>query len=176
MSEYKNFNRCTVCRSAQNLKNYQGEFEVTMLLNTLYLTVISPIEARTLNHTTPIYDWLTENISVNKCNNDFNAFQIVRFLRNGLAHMNIHIASENNKIEKIKICAVNEQFKPKCEKLCENRECLPKQYKISEDKYEAICIFTFTIDKLREFTGFMIEQVLNTLPKEVCYECKYNSN
>jgi len=44
MSEYRDFEQCMICRSCQNLKDYQGKDEVTMLLNTLYMTVIMSIE------------------------------------------------------------------------------------------------------------------------------------
>ena len=46
MSEYKDFSRCVICRSKQNLHNSTGGYEVTMLLNTLYLAVMHPIERR----------------------------------------------------------------------------------------------------------------------------------
>ena len=46
MSMYEDFNRCIVCRSAKNLEDYHGKFEVTMLLNTLYITVMQSIENR----------------------------------------------------------------------------------------------------------------------------------
>lgn len=46
MAEYKSFNRCVVCRSKKNLEEYHGNFEVTMLLNTLYMAVMYPMEKR----------------------------------------------------------------------------------------------------------------------------------
>lgn len=60
MSEYKDFEHCIICRSYQNLKDYRGKYEVTMLLNTLYMTVMKSIENRGFLDvkTRPLADWL----------------------------------------------------------------------------------------------------------------------
>lgn len=109
MSEYKDFEHCIICRSYQNLKDYRGKYEVTMLLNTLYMTVMKSIENRGFLDvkTRPLADWLKKNEIVNKQGNDYNCDDIIRYLRNGLAHFNLQVNGNEGQIENVRITAKN---------------------------------------------------------------------
>ncbi len=176
MSMYEDFNRCIVCRSAKNLEDYHGKFEVTMLLNTLYITVMQSIENRKNLHikSSKISNWLLDNGIINNCGNEFNSDDYIRYLRNGLAHFNIQVEDKveggSRIIDKVLISAKNQEAKSMCKMTCEVPKCIPKQFKIEN---ESICIFVFTTDQLRLFTLFMIEYVLQVLPNDKCYKCGY---
>lgn len=178
MSSYKDFNRCLICRSAQNLKNYRGQFEVTMLLNTLYIAVLHPIEKRDALHikAKPISKWLHENGVVKTHGNEFYPDDIVRYLRNGLAHLNIEVENNVQNSEKIigsiKINAKNQPSKSLCKVRCSDPKCLPKQYL---EEGGSICTFAFSINQLKEFTDFVIKFALEVLPNEICKDCPYKS-
>ena len=173
MSEYKNFNRCVICRSRKNFINYSGEFEVTMLINTLYMTVMFILENRRNLHfikSKKILGWLAENDIVDKCGNDFSSDDTARYLRNGLAHFNIKIIEENGIIQRIRFDAKNRVDKTICKNPCSNPKCISKKLK---EKDEAICIFDFSKEQLNEFTQFIVEEVLSNLPSDICKKCKY---
>ena len=44
MSMYRDFRKCTVCRSNQLRSKYKGDLGVTMLLNSMYLAVMQQLE------------------------------------------------------------------------------------------------------------------------------------
>ncbi|MCL2220504.1 MAG: HEPN family nuclease [Chitinispirillia bacterium] len=180
MSVYRNFNRCVVCRSKTNLHLYKGEFEVTMLLNTLYLTVIHLVEKRKglRIKSKKMVNWLNERSIIDMHGNEFNTDEIVQYLRNGLAHFNIKIddsaaLSERAEITGISIFGINEDDKVKCKSPCEIRKCKPRQYQTnncdnnSSDK-NSICTFRFTVKKLEEFTLDVINSALEKLDKSAC--------
>lgn len=179
MSEYKSFSRCVVCRSKKNLDAYRGDFEITMLLNTLYLAVMYPLEKRDCLHmkAKKIARYLQEHGIVSTCGNEFQSDDMIRYLRNGLAHFNIEVnsdAAQDKQIRNIKIWAQNLKPKPRCKNPCERPQCIPHQYcEKKDDVNNAICEFTFTIESLKAFTDFIIENVLNTLEDDVCYNCQY---
>lgn len=178
MSNYKDFSKCVVCRSMQNLRDYNGEFEVTMLLNTLYLSVMQPIEKRANLHikATKIAEWLKEKEIVNKIDNDFSPDDLVRMLRNGLAHFNIEVngnANTEGQISNIIISAKAASEKPHCKNPCQEKKCIPTG--LNRDADNNICKFSFTLEQLREFTKHTIEYALHTLP-DVCEDCTYKEN
>ena len=170
MSEYKDFSRCIICRSKTNLDNYHGEFEVTMLLNTLYMTVMYPIEKRREIHakSSEISKWLTDHGIVDNCGNQHNCDDIVRYLRNGLAHYNISVTGDP--IKDIRIEAKNLPVRAACKEPCTATKCIPTPLK---EVNRSICTFNFTIKTLKEFTEFLIEHSLQQIPDDICNQCPY---
>jgi hypothetical protein len=167
-----------VCRSKQNYESYKGKFEVTMLLNTLYLAVMLPIEKRSDLHikSRPMLDWLDENNIFNKHGNEFNCDDIVRYLRNGLAHFNIKVNNDEEKnISEIVIFAKNQDDAPpkSCTELCDDPKCKPKQFNADQDG--SICTFSFTVKQLKDFTFSVIDSVLKDLSSDtrgqMCNSC-----
>lgn len=164
--EYTDFSKCVVCRSGQNLKDYDGKFEVTMLLNTLYLVVMYPIEKRnTLGiGAKKIVPALEGYAKIDRCGNVFNKDDILRYLRNALAHFNIKVSSDSyhKKIECIQLWAIN-------------NDNVTTQYRAKSNG--AICEFTFSTKGLKDFTEYMIETVLKTFEDKpstnICENCPY---
>ena len=176
MAEYRIFERCIVCRSSFNLEHYQGEFKETLLINTLYTTVMFPIETRQkygMAKSKKIVNFLKSHNIVDYHGNEFTSDEVVRYLRNALAHYNITVESNNSKVSSVKLWGVNAPDKALCKEAvaCENPKCRPKQY-ISNTHGE-ICTFTFTVDQLYDFTQFVIEQALSLIPNDVCDNCEY---
>ena len=172
MSEYYDFDRCVVCRSKYNLENYIGDFEVTMLINSLYLTVMYLIENRNELHikSKKIEKWLRENIRIDGCGNEFNSDELVRCLRNGLAHFNIMVESNNEKISLININAKNVLYKSCFNYSCENSNITNKNY-LESDGY--ILRFFFTVQQLKKFTQFIVDIALDVMKNDKCELCKY---
>ena len=165
--EYKDFSKCVVCRSGQNLKDYRGEYEVTMLLNTLYLVVMYPIEKRnTLGIAAKtVVPNLEDYAQIDRCGNVFNKDDILRYLRNALAHFNIKVSPDphHKRIECVQLWAINSD------------DVTKPQYKAKSNG--AICEFTFSIKGLKDFTEYMIETVLKTFEDKpstnICENCLY---
>ena len=178
MSEYRSFERCVVCRSRNNLKIYDGDFEETLLLNTLYMTIMFPIEMRQSKGTVKakkIVSYLEDYGLVNTNGNEFDPDTILRCLRNALAHFNVEVESFDKKVSSIKLWAINRPNKTVCkpEHACNNPQCIPKQY--ATNKNGEICTFVFTMSELREFTHFVIDHVLDRLPSNICKSCPHKS-
>lgn len=175
LSEYRDFKRCIICRSCINLSHYCGEFEETLLINTLYMAVMFPIEKRSEYHipmAKEVAKYLEGNGNVDLHGNQFSSDDIIRWLRNALAHYNIRVEYARNKISSIRLWAINRESKTICKQPpCKEPKCIPPQYK--EDHGE-ICTFTFTMAELREFTYFVVGRALNRLPDDICLNCNYN--
>lgn len=174
MSNYKDFNHCIICRSDQNFKDYKGKYEVTMLLNTLYMTVMQPVEKRRDLHvkSAPLATWLKENKIVDVHDNDYTSDDIVRYLRNGLAHFNIQVNEDGTEISTVRITANNLRKGPICKQPCKNPKCQPKQFK---DYKGSICTFDFSVVQLKEFAQKVINSSLENYPKMECVSCPYST-
>ncbi len=160
MTIYKDFHRDVIKRSKINLENYKGDYEVTMLLNTLYMTLLHAIELRTKLHVKSklLVKYLKDEEIVDMCENNFDSDEIIRNLRNGLAHLNIRTNSKDEKtITGIIISSKNNTITTKC-KECGNKNSLNKNYNEDDDGY--ICNFKFSIEQLRELTYLVIDSVL----------------
>ena len=161
MSSYYDFSKCVICRSQKNLEHYQGDFEVTMLLNTLYFSLMFILEKRQLLNlkVTKVVPFLVDNNIVDTYNNPFNKDDIARYLRNALAHFNIKVSSDpyNKRIEQIVLWGKNEPNKPRCANPCSQPQCLAEQFKESAEG--AICSFKFSINQLRQFVNLVAEVV-----------------
>lgn len=161
MSTYYDFSQCAICRSRENLKKYSGEFEVTMLLNTLYMSLMFVLEKRRMLNlkTAKVISFLKENGIADVHNNNFTNDDIARYLRNALAHFNIDVAPDpyNKRIEQIKLWGQNEPNKPRCKEPCAQPRCLPQQY-IANAEGE-ICSFTFSVEQLRKFVDLVTDAV-----------------
>lgn len=161
MSSYYDFSRCAVCRSKENLINYHGKYEVTMLLNTLYLSLMFVLEKRQMLNfkTTKAIPFLKDNNIVDTHNNRFSNDDIARYLRNALAHFNIYVAPDpyDKRIELIKLWGQNEPDKPHCKEPCAQLRCLPQQYNANTEG--EICSFTFSVEQLRQFVDLVTDAV-----------------
>lgn len=164
MAMYKDFHKDIIVRSKANLDNYKGDYEVTMLLNTLYMTLLHPIELRNKLHlkSKPLLKYLTENKIINTCDNEFNPDGIIRNLRNGLAHLNIEVEESNEQIETILIYTKKYRGKRTCPK-CNSEIDTSQQFNVCNGYDDYICIFTFSVDELKNFTHFVIDSVLKSL-------------
>lgn len=191
MSKYLDFRMCVACRSYANLKSYQGNFEVTMLLNTLYMTVIQPIEKRDILHikSKTIESWLNdEAVRIEKYENIITSDEMVQFLRNGLAHFNILVDPEGadddpekDSIARICIYALD-QVPEKC-KDCERLVKRKWKHGKLKDNENVICSFEFTVEQLRRFVdlvyelqskSFSIRTDIDEDIKKMCAKCPYD--
>lgn len=176
MGEYREFKRCVICRTRQNLKNYFGYFEETMLLNSLYMAVMFPLETRQRNHAVKsgtIVRYLREHNIVDDHGNDFDTDTIIRCLRNALAHYNLQVESSGNQISRIKLWSINRPYKTLCktEDACKEPRCYPMQYKTDDEG--AICTFELTMKQLRDFTDMVMDHAMERMAEDKCNGCPY---
>lgn len=164
MSGYRDFARCVICRSRKNLQDYKGEFETTMLINSLYLTVMYCIETKKVPHkaNSKIIEWLSQNDIINDGGNKFKREALLRQLRNGLAHFNLKTYAPEGTINTIKIWVGRWTKK-------DNRY----QEFNDEEITKAICVFTFSVDQLRTFTEYVTNIVLENIDYGICSNCPY---
>lgn len=182
MSEYKDFSKCIVCRSKNNLENYDREFEFTELLNTLYFAVMYACEKRIDMHvkSAKVAAHLRENKLVDECGNRFEPDQMVRYLRNSLAHFNMEVASDPyGNLETVCLWGINASNYAKCSQPCSQLRCIPEQFKekeiqVSAGNVKAICIFKFSVEELHEFVAFIYELVIGN--DTMCAECNLKKN
>lgn len=170
MSSYYDFSKCVICRTKKNFENYKGDFEVTMMLNTLYMSLMYILEKRDNLHfkISKIIPFLKEKQIVDIHNNNFVNDDIARCLRNALAHFNIEITNDpyGKRIEQIRLWSKNLPANAKCKGPCSNPKCIPNQY--NSDKSGGICTFTFTTAQLKEY----VEMVTNMALNEECAFCE----
>lgn len=172
--EYKDFRYCPICRTVKNLHDYSGEFEITNLVVSLYFTVMRPIEKRGTEQSVHIKSrhvvrYLEEQGILCKCGNEFSNDDIVRCLRNGLAHSHLKInsnASEENKIDRVLIWAINSTLED------------AEQYnEVDIEGAKGICKFEFKIsedkNQLKEFAEFMFAEAQKKIPDGLCRDCQY---
>lgn len=183
MSKYMNFDRCVVCRSRANLKLYcraDGPFEVTMLLNSLYLTAMHYIEKRKriINNDerripvdNSIARWLEENKNVFTGKNDFKPADILRNLRNGLAHFNMKDFESDGHIREIII------WSHKCYREGDDEKPIEfKQFDYGEGETQiekVVCVFAFSVEQLGAFAEMLMDEVLSETPDDCCKDCPY---
>lgn len=177
MSGYRDFSKCTICRSVSCLKHYRGKYDVTLAINTMYLIIVNYVERKDeiiKNAVTQkeidvsIVTWLKDRdlIITHDCTdekakpNEFDEKKVVKNLRNGLAHLHIKVIGEPNKcIEQVRIW-VPPYY-----------ECDKKKYKVFDDNScgitGAMCIFCFTPKELKQF----IYHSANTIMDRIPYDC-----
>jgi len=109
MSEYNDFPPNFITRTLENLKNYTGIFEVTNLINNCLGLIIIPrqklksqILAYSFDDVNSDYGITRKNIS-NISKRDYSLSNVLRHIRNGLAHGRIEQKSENGVIIGLRI-------------------------------------------------------------------------
>jgi hypothetical protein len=107
--DYDDLKKDLPSRTLDILENYQGEYEVTLLINCLVALLILPWE-RFSNHIPDVdienlqgWGLTREHVKKVRCNScGYNLKEIVRHMRNATAHMRIKtIRNNNNEIEKL---------------------------------------------------------------------------
>lgn len=108
MTEWKNFPKDFICNSKKNIENYKGEYEVTNLINNCLGLIIIPkerfgknIPEYKFNNTDMTYG--ISKINITKSDDGYSLWQVVRHIRNGLAHGRIEQRTENHDIVGLRI-------------------------------------------------------------------------
>ena len=109
MSEYTNFPIDFVKRTKANLSDYSGDFEVTNLINSCLGLIIIPKQR--ISDRIPTYEFTEQNCDFgitlkNICfeqNKNYELSNILRHIRNGLAHGRIEQKSKNGEIAGLRI-------------------------------------------------------------------------
>lgn len=107
MSEYASpFVKDFVNRTNNAIQNYGGEYDATMLLNGLLGMLIIPFEKHPAifdNYSVSLeimqlFSELKENGRYSTYGHHYRAYDIIRNLRNAIAHFNVDNVSENEKV------------------------------------------------------------------------------
>lgn len=159
MSEYRDFKRCVICRSLQNLNAYKGKFEVTQLLNSLFYALTFPYEKqKTIGKT-----------AIDKIESELRKYSdskenLLRHLRNGLSHYHLQIEPNYNADDK------------DTDREIEKITIWDQRKEDADSIASANCKFTFSVLELKEFTLFAIDTVLDELDSNICKNCKLSED
>jgi hypothetical protein len=108
MSEYTNFPRDFIDRSKANVENYNGEYEITNLINNCLGLVIIPKQKLAKNIPEYEFDDNDKSYGITRSNiihsdDGYSLSQVVRHIRNGLAHGRIEQRVNGDKISGLRI-------------------------------------------------------------------------
>lgn len=103
MSQYsKSFNKEFIERTKSILDKYQGNYEVTLLMNCTLALVCLPIEKLKYSNNYPdleIVSKISENLkSKFENSNNISDLSLLKILRNGIAHLNLKFINEEKKL------------------------------------------------------------------------------
>ena len=180
MSEYKSFERCFVCRTKSLVQEYDGSKEVTLLLNALLGLLCLPVEKKNFSASACEEMIQKFDISISRYGNSFNSYELLRNLRNGIAHLNIETTSEVGQISMVRIS--NEYHHNGCnhEPPCPEH-CVPKDftYKVDTNKagIKINCEFEATPSQLKKLALFIADSYLDKHAKKGthCVDCEHKS-
>lgn len=174
MSIYYDFRKCTVCRSNLIRMEYRGDFGVTMLMNIMYFAVIQQLEkpeGSGIKSSELIKEMRGFGCIIDEHGNEFTSDEIMKCLRNGLAHFNIIVSPNSNKeIEEIIIYAKKRKGDNRVSESFSFYDYLQKCGITIED---IICCFRFPVTALERTTDYIIDKVLNERG-EYCKKCYVN--
>ncbi len=109
MSEYGDFPKDFISRTLKNLDNYTGSFEVTNLINNCLGLIIIPKQIMNGNISAYKFDdknsdyGITQKNILYESNEDYSLTNVLRHLRNGLAHGRIEQKSKGKEIVGLRI-------------------------------------------------------------------------
>lgn len=109
MSEYSDFPKDFISRTLKNLEKYTGSFEVTNLINNCLGLIIIPKQIMNGNISDYKFDdknsdyGITQKNILFESNNDYSLSNVLRHIRNGLAHGRIEQKSKDKKIVGLRI-------------------------------------------------------------------------
>ena len=108
MSAYTDFPRDFIDRSKTNVENYCGEYEITNLINNCLGLIIIPKQR--LANNIPQYEFDNNDKSygitrsnITQSDDGYSLSQVLRHIRNGLAHGRIQQKLSGDKISDLKI-------------------------------------------------------------------------
>lgn len=109
MSEYNDFPKDFIVRTLKNIDDYAGNLEITNLINNCLGLIIIPKQK--LNSNIPIYKFnekdsefgITKNNILLEHRDDYSLANILRHIRNGLAHGRIEQKSKEKVIVGLRI-------------------------------------------------------------------------
>lgn len=111
MSEYAGaFDKIFLERTKIIIDKTSTEYEFTLLLNCTLALICQPLEKLNKNENFEIIDLIGNELRKNQKLNGTNS-QILRCLRNGIAHLNIKVIDTNNKFDKINIKGSTNSYK-----------------------------------------------------------------
>ncbi|MCX6555476.1 MAG: HEPN family nuclease [Candidatus Aminicenantes bacterium] len=118
MSEYTDFPKDFLKRTQDNLEKYSGKYEITNLINNCLGLIVIPKEFIIDN--IEDYELLDSEIKygISKTNinfenkNDYSLKNIIRHIRNGIAHGRIEQKSSEGKIVGLRIFDCNKENSP----------------------------------------------------------------
>lgn len=177
MSEYcKPLKKSFVCRTNKAIQEYAGQYDATVLLNCLLGLLVVPFERdnqcfRNTKKTGAIEDFFTRVQNNGYCNyygKEYTPFDLIRFLRNSIAHFNVDTVSQDGQIIAFSFFAYEmNQF---CEEI--EADCRFKHVK-KDDSPTIIFEVTLTLEEIKELANIIKTCVLEIKENKNCETCDY---
>ena len=176
MSQYcKPLEKSFVCRTNKLIQEYNGEYDATMLLNCLLGLLMVPFEKNKAlfkdeNRTSVIRDMfnrLQVGGRYNDFGGDYSDFEIIRFVRNAIAHFHVESVPAQGTIRGF--CFSAYRMDKHCEHI--NGDCPCK----NDDSKERVQVFMaeLTIHEIKELSGYVKDYVLELVENKKCRNCDY---
>lgn len=178
MAEYcRPIEKSFVCRTNKLIQEYNGRYDATMLLNCLLGLLVVPFEkynnyCKDEDRTSAIggmFDRLQADGKYNSYGNDYNDFEILRCLRNAIAHFHIESISDGNKISGFIFMAYG------MNKYCEAIEASCRYKNIPSESREVVFKAELAIDDIKELAAFIKDYVLDLEENRRCKNCEYKN-
>ena len=176
MSEYcKPIEKSFVCRTNKFIQEYKGKYDATILLNCLLGLLIVPFENNKElfkdNDRTSVIRDLFSRLQVDGRYNDFGGnysdFEIIRFMRNAIAHFHTDAVSVQGDIRGFRFEAY--QMEKFCEEIKGN--CPHKNIEPSEKN--KVFMAELYIDEIKELSSYVKDYVLQIVENKKCKNCDF---
>lgn len=176
MSEFcKPIEKSFVCRTNKLIQEYDGKYDATMLLNCLLGLLMVPFEKnkelfKNDDRTAVIRDLFNQIQADGRYNDfggDYSDFEIIRFIRNAIAHFHVESVPVKGTIRGFRFIAY--RMDKHCDSI--NGDCPYKNIE-SEEKVQVFAA-ELTIDELKELSGYVKDYVLELVENKRCRNCDY---
>jgi hypothetical protein len=178
MSEFcKPIEESFVCRTNDFIQKYNGRYDATILLNCLLGMLVVPFEKyndfcrddKRTEVIRDIFDVLQAEGRYNDYGNDYSNFQILRNLRNAIAHFNVKSCSEGNQITSLIFTTYQmDKYCDLIERDCPHKNIMPETMNI-------VFYAELKINELKELASYIKKYVLELEGKRKCQFCEYRS-
>ncbi len=176
MGDYcKPLDRSFTCRTNTIIQRYSGEFDATLLLNCLLGMLVVPFEKN--NHKfkvqeltgeiTTMFTRLKEANCYDSFGNNYNDYDIIRYLRNTIAHFNVEFYSDEGKIKEFEFISHSIDLYCKLKK----GNCSHKSVITGNPVFRV----KMSLKDIKELAKIIKNNILTIQNSEDCKECIYRS-
>lgn len=178
MAEYcKPIEKSFVCRTNKLIQEYNGRYDATLLLNCLLGLLVVPFEkynahCKDVGRTSAIrdqFDQLQADGRYNSYGYDYDDFDILRCLRNSIAHFNVESICDGGITSGFKFCAYS------MDKYCDETESICRYKNVLSETKNVVFSVELSINDIKELALLIKRFVLDLEENRKCRNCDYRN-